>query len=280
MNCAACATEFTPRREHGRFCSASCRSKARRAPDAVQTIMMVGDVHVPYHDRRAWDCALAAAEHIRPDVFVIMGDFIDCYVCSRFDKAPTRFALLDDELKEARIELAKLEALGLSRVVYVEGNHEHRLTSYVIRNAPALAGLVGIDSALRIRQRGWEWLPYPAHVDVGDLRIQHEPLVGGKHGPRRSLETGGARSWAAGHSHHGGVAYAGTPDGESIYSFSTGWLGDYQSLAFDYCSPTRARQDWRHGFCLAYQAEGRTVGGQFISINSGSCIVEGRRVSA
>jgi hypothetical protein len=239
--------------------------------------MLLGDVHVPYHDRRAWETALAAIDAVRPDVVAIMGDFVDCYTCSRFDKAPTRFTLLEDEIREARLELAKIEA---PRVVYLEGNHEHRLTSYVIRNAPALAGMVSLESALRIRSRDWEWVPYPSHLDVGDLRLRHEPLVGGKYGIRRTLDTGGSRSWASGHTHSGGVAYAGTPDGDGIYAFSTGWLGDYSSLAFDYCSPVRARQDWRHGFALAYQREGRTIGGQFVAIQDGACVVNGRRICA
>jgi predicted phosphodiesterase len=239
--------------------------------------MMVSDVHVPYHDKRAWETAVAASEDLKPDVIVIGGDFLDCYVCSKFDKAPTRFSLLSDELREARTELAKLNA---SRVIYVEGNHEHRLTSYVIRNTAPLAGLVSIESALRIRERGWQWVPYPQHVTIGDLRIQHEPMLGGKYGAIRTLESGGAISWAFGHTHTGQVASMGTPDGSEIHAVNTGWLGDFDSLAFDYCSPAMARQRWRHGFGLFYQDRGKTISAQFVQIINGACVVNGRRVAA
>jgi predicted phosphodiesterase len=238
-------------------------------------ILVVPDIHFPYHDEAAWGTVVSAIRKIKPDRVVFLGDAIDCYVVSHFDRSPTRFPCLADELAVARKQLARVEA---DAVTILEGNHEYRLFKFLRKNAPALLGMISIPEELRLKERGWEWIPYPKNKRIGDVVFQHEPLLGGKYGAKRTLENGGGLSWCFGHTHAGEIVHGGTTEGRPTFSLNAGWLGDFSSLAFEYMPPVRARQTWRHGFGRIVQRNGRTIHAEFVPIIRGACVVDGRTV--
>lgn len=109
-------------------------------------LVVLGDIHIPFHDQRALQLVLAFLPTITPDVVVLNGDIADQYEISSFDKDPRRKASLVSELAEVESFLTLLrEIVPKSRIVYIYGNHEHRFHKYLIREAPALVGLKGMS---------------------------------------------------------------------------------------------------------------------------------------
>ena len=107
----------------------------------IETVFLP-DCHVPYLDERAWYKALDFIEESDPNDVVILGDFLDFYYLSSYDKFPG-FKAVGDEIAEGKLRLQELRQVFKGVVVYCEGNHEYRLKSSTTRReSPASSRLL------------------------------------------------------------------------------------------------------------------------------------------
>jgi len=250
----------------------------RGTSDDVQRAIAIPDLHAPYHDPLALATALAAINKLRPDAVLIMGDWFDCYEISDFTKSPERLYTFDDELRIGNELLDRVSAMGVKRVVFLEGNHENRLPRYLAKRAPELYSMLNMRKLAKIDERGWEWIPYESAVTIGKLHFSHEWGQSGKYAAQRALASTG-RCTIAGHNHRADISYGGTVDGERHVAATLGWLGDYDQLAFSYKKKWAARVEWIHGLgAIAWDATGR---GQvdFCPIIDGTALVWGQLIN-
>ena len=105
-------------------------------------IVIIGsDIHIPFQDNKAVEAFKAYCKEIQPSAIVLNGDVLDFYKLSRFVKGEGRNPY--EEISECQELLKSLkEACPNSEIYYVIGNHETRLETYVLNNAPHLASLV------------------------------------------------------------------------------------------------------------------------------------------
>lgn len=224
-------------------------------PWVSKRVLLIPDTHRPYHSRRAFQVMLkAAAEILRPDTIVVLGDFGDFYATSQHDKDPRRASRLKEELDDVSYGLDILDSLpGVRRKVYCAGNHEWRQARYISKYAPSLDGLVvSWEDYLRLGERGWELIPYKRIGVVGNLLVTHETGIGGVHAPKRVLDLAagmGATDIAFGHTHRLGMATLGSLNGRPRLSISCGWLGSHKSA--DYIHAIQAFSHYNHGFAYA-----------------------------
>lgn len=212
-------------------------------------VMATGDWHCPYHDDLAMETFFAAVEKVRPDVVVLLGDQVDCFTLSTFDKSPDRLHSFSDEIRVTNSLLDRLEAYGC-KVHFIEGNHEFRLQRYMARKAPELWGLVGMPELLKLEQRGWTWHKYRGEaLRIGKMSFKHDVGKCGKYAAFHSLEQYGGNI-TFGHTHRGGTVYQGTSKGSQRVALNTGWLGDVEAV--DYQHIEIARTYYQHGFGLVY----------------------------
>lgn len=107
-------------------------------PWATEVDLIFTDVHVPFHDTAALELMYAVASIVRPTRIINLGDFIDYYSISKFNKDPARILRLQDDIDEAQDILEKQrEIMGDIPYVYIEGNHEQRLQKK-LRSNPEL----------------------------------------------------------------------------------------------------------------------------------------------
>lgn len=251
---------------------------AQRSPGAPPTndtslTLVVPDMHFPYHDKVVWTVILQAITALQPQNIVIIGDALDAYPISFHPKTPARRATLRDELAIADVELITLaDACRGRRVIYCEGNHEHRLERYLIQNAPALYGLIDMPTLLKIEERGWEWVPYQDWIRIGKIAYSHEVGACGKNAAQQTLAAFG-NNIVFGHSHRGGLVYSGTVDGERHVALNVGWGGDADAV--DYMHKARTRE-WQHGFGLVEQDATGAGWCQFVPVINGRCVAHGR----
>jgi len=135
----------------------------------VFSAVIYGDTHVPFHDPQAVRLVQAIVKDLKPDVILNVGDLVDCWQISRFDKDPTRRDALQDNIDEARAHLAEMAHLSpKSRRVLLEGNHENRLTRLIwglegaARELPKLRLFqqsMTWPTLLELDAIGWEWVP-------------------------------------------------------------------------------------------------------------------------
>lgn len=105
--------------------------------------LAIGDLHIPFQDDVAIDACLRYADQHNPTIISIMGDMLDFYQVSTFSKNPIRSKRLFQEIEQGREFLTVLrERYPQARIIYYEGNHEARLTKYILDKAPQLTELL------------------------------------------------------------------------------------------------------------------------------------------
>lgn len=133
--------------------------------DGVKRLMVISDPHLGGgEDVFAWNCAVKAIGVVRPDILVLLGDVVDLESMSSHAAHGNRPSL-QAELDDANAKLDRVDELrkaaGCDRVVMLEGNHEDRYLRTLSQRLPAVIGAVKtISEHLRVRERGWEWVPF------------------------------------------------------------------------------------------------------------------------
>jgi hypothetical protein len=239
-------------------------------------VVVVSDVHAPYHDARAWAAFVAAVRLLRPDGLVIGGDFLDCYSISSHSRDPKRRANLAWEVDTAAVLLAELtEAAPTARKWYLEGNHEYRLPRYIADRAPELDGMaMSLAERMRFDRLGWTWVDSQSYLQTGKMCFAHGWRCGKYALPQSVQEWGGCLAF--GHSHRLGVWYSGDVRGSDHVGINTGWLGDVGAI--DYRYRATAERDWQHGFGVIEIAENGTAFAHAVPVIDGVTMVGNRTV--
>ena len=105
-------------------------------------ILVLPDCHYPHHDADSIDLVLRAAQDIGVTQAIDLGDLLDFYSVSRWEKDPTLAAEvgeISDEVRSAKYLFDYLNSLK-NGWFWLEGNHEVRFKSYAAKN-PTLRSL-------------------------------------------------------------------------------------------------------------------------------------------
>lgn len=252
--CGVAGKEFGPRKKAiaslilHESASAPVVSTAEYLKLSLQKILLIPDSHHPLHNRAAWELMMRVAERWRPDIILLLGDFLDFESLSMHAKSD-----LDGEgsalkeTEEANASLDRLDALGAKTKILVSGNHEHRLKRVIARMAPALDGAVSVPGLLRLAERGWEWVDYQEVRTLGQLNITHDTGSAGMYAHvSAQLKIGG--NVAIGHAHLLGMAFRGGYVGACFGHLTS-------KKATRYMSPAHVRHFHQLGFGTGSMAE-------------------------
>ena len=198
-------------------------------------------MHIPEYDLEAMSWALLGLDQAKIDGLILLGDVVSLDAVSRFQKPPKGLTILEEELEGGRGFFRGLDAEfpRLKERIYLFGNHEARLSAYLMRNAPALCELpqVQLRHLLGLRE-DWITVPYGQLVERQGVLFQHGKLFG-HNTCRRNLLLG--KSVVQGHSHRLGVVHHRFPGGAEIASIELGCLCKYEQ---SYTAVT----DWTHAY--------------------------------
>lgn len=245
----------------------------------MKTHLVVPDSHAHYshHNRRAEWLGKFIAE-CRPDVVVHIGDSADLPSLSGFDKGKRAFqgrtyrADIDTHLdfQDRLWNEVRKQKKKLPRRIFLEGNHEHRITR-AIETSPELEGTLSMDD-LQIPRWYDTFVPYdgstPGVIQLDGISYAHyfisgvmgRPL-GGEH-PAYSLLTKQYTSCTAGHSHLADFCVRTRADGRKLYGCLAGVYQDYDS---DWAG--ESNRLWWRGIVLKRNVQDGTYDPQFISLD-------------
>lgn len=228
-------------------------------PDRMTKVFLQPDMHCPFHDKRALELILRVMKHVKPEVGVVLGDHFDFYAVSDHQKDPKKRKDMAWEIAEGDAVLRMYEQLGVfKRRIFVEGNHEWRLTRYISNKAEdiyrtlAPAGLLQtrtLPESLDFARRGWEWVPYMDYGRIGSLHFTHDVERAGKTAHEHAqadFET----TTVIGHTHRMSLMVRGNYHGEHHVGGMFGWLGDWRQI--EYRHKMKMRREWPLGFGMAY----------------------------
>ncbi len=132
------------------------------------TELVMADLHIPYQDDTALSAMFSYIEdqHITPSTVCILGDLLDFYEISTFNKDPRRKNVAG-EIKDGKDFLIKLRNKWPdARIILAEGNHEQRLQRYIFRQASELTDLLDslLEDKLGLKDINAEYLVAPFHI--------------------------------------------------------------------------------------------------------------------
>jgi predicted phosphodiesterase len=177
------------------------------------------DIHAPFQDGRAIDLLCQIIEFIKPDTLINMGDWVDFYALSTFDKEPSRITKLQEELDGAFSIAQMINGVRIdgSKVMVLEGNHERRLRRYLAKH-PELSSLNALvfENLLRLNELGWSVSKEVDRVNFlnGRLRLKHGEFARKHSAYSAKAELENVRfqiNTISGHSHRLGSTYARGP---------------------------------------------------------------------
>jgi len=181
--------------------------------------IIVPDTHHPYHDEHSINSVLNFIKDQKPDKVILLGDHCDMYSVSGFDKNPDRAGQLQNELDVTFDFLSNLRRCAgfETEIIYLEGNHEHRLKRWLWKN-PELHGLrsLSIPSLLGLKELGISYRK--RYVWKNTLMFTHGKRIT-MYAPRWEIEDNGM-SGMSGHTHrvnsHSKTDYSGSKTWHSI----------------------------------------------------------------
>lgn len=204
-----------------------------------QTLLVISDLHIPYHSTTAIKRAIEIGKKDRCSGVIVLGDLVDFHKVSRYRHDPGA----PDIKTECRMAQHWLSILKLefSNVWYIPGNHEDRLQAYIKDNAPSLGMLdeIKLQNLLSLDEIGITYVE--GFIHCGDISFLHGHELGvSGMDPARKLFMKMKRSAICGHLHRPDSYYTRDGAGNLLHCHVLGHLGN-PSPEF------MPRNDWQHG---------------------------------
>lgn len=215
-----------------------------------QTVVVIGDVHIPHQNDNSVKAVLKCIADVKPDHMVINGDFLDFGCISHWTQN-----------KRRTLELARLKSdyiIGNSLLDEIDsrlpkgckkdflyGNHEIWVKD-LLEQMPALEGLVEPEHLLKLDERGYKVTAYNDFLQIGKLHITHGIYAGGNPVKKHLDEC--KVNVLFGHTHTVGMMLSSSIAREVAFSgYNHGCLCD---LAPEYMKGRP--HGWSHGFAIVH----------------------------
>lgn len=247
-------------------------------------VLVLPDLHIPHQDKPALRCALKAHELLRPARTIILGDWIDCEgfsshpVKSRAEHRAGTF--FEEEIRPCNLLLDRLQN-NTGHLIYIEGNHEHRVERMVAEKGGLWNDLADLVSPRRLLSEGrsnFTWVPYVPATQI--LKETSYPIAKDLiaiHGWSFATHVAAthlriAKKWSVvfGHCHRMDSATSRDPIDDTVYeAWSPGCLSKLQPLYMAH-NPT----NWVHGFSLVYVKDDLSSWTNYtVRIHKGRCVL-------
>lgn len=148
--------------------------------------LVISDLHQPFTDQLALNTVLERAHRFQPDIIVLLGDIIDFFKISRFPEAKKKKKKsVKEEMETTKKFLEELRyQFPGAEIIYYEGNHEDRLTRYIIQNATEIQDLIEnlLQEKLDLYKNNIKYVTEPFQIGKLWHLHGHEKPTGG-HNP-------------------------------------------------------------------------------------------------
>lgn len=173
----------------------------------AKRILLLSDIHIPYHSKQALTVAFDYGKKINPDTILLNGDTIDFFRISRFIKDPTKRKFKDELLMFKEFFDALDKTFPKAKKIFKIGNHEERYIQFLWEKAAELEGVeeFALTNILQKRAKGIEVIGDKRIIKAGGLNIIHgHEFASGFFSPvnvARGLYLRGKTSAIQGHNH-------------------------------------------------------------------------------
>lgn len=210
-------------------------------------VLVLPDMHIPYHDKMAILQAVTFGRRFSADSILINGDACDIHTLSRFETDPRekKFGL---EIEMMRLFFKWLrEVFPKAAIIYKMGNHDERYDSFMIRSAPELIGVDVFEwsNILKLAEHRVTLVKDKRPIQIGDLTVIHGHeyrfAISNPVNPARGLFLRSKSYAMCSHFHQSSYHTEKTINDKRIATWSTGCLCDLHPRYLPF-------NNWSHGF--------------------------------
>ena len=155
-------------------------STVKKSDPKVGRVLVLSDIHIPYHDKAALAVAMSFAEDYAPTVIVLNGDILDFHEVSSHPQDKHNVITFEDELSEGRQFLRALRASHpLAEIAFTMGNHEDRLQRYLTNRAPELSSMteLALDRVLDFEALKIRFINADDKYPIGPIEVFHGSII-------------------------------------------------------------------------------------------------------
>jgi len=215
-----------------------------KLPTSCNNILIISDLHIPYHDIEAVTVALDYGVKEKVNTIFINGDLIDFHGLSRFEKDPRKRSV-KEEFDAAKSFLISLrEAFPTQSIYWLKGNHCIRYEKWLMTKVYEVFDdeYYHLEQRLALNEQKITLIDDKVLVKAGKLAITHgHHIMRGFFAPVNSARGAWMKSKQSviiGHVHKVSNHVEVNLDGDSYGCWSTGSLcelkPDYSPLASNY----------------------------------------------
>jgi len=214
----------------------------------AKRLLVLSDIHIPYHNIEALTCAFDFAKGEKPDAILLNGDTLDFFGLSRFSKDPKARSFAH-ELKTFKEFMDVVKKTFNAKIYFKIGNHEERYFHFLWMKAHEIVGVeeFELENIIKSRAEGIEIIKDKRIIKAGDLNIIHGHEFGGSvFSPvniARGLFLKGKVSAMQGHNHCSSSHVERDMNGGVVKTWSLGCLCE---LHPSYLPINK----WNHGFAI------------------------------
>lgn len=234
-------------------------------PTLIKKTLWIGDIHGRFYNKKSLEMAINYGIKESCDSVIILGDFLDFYGDSKFDKNPSlAFIFEEQEWGQDMLELLQ-DTFGY--VVLKQGNHDIRRERHIERlsvTKPELMGMARYDDYLFFDRCHVNFVEDYRHIVYGKLNGIHGHEYqggGGIHVAYNRLHKTFDNTISA-HSHKSNSVIMNTINGNIYGSWVIGCLCDLH--------PRYApKNNWNNGFAITekdttgdFEVNNRSIFGQ------------------
>jgi predicted phosphodiesterase len=214
----------------------------------AKRLLVLSDIHIPYHSIDAITCAFDYAKKEKPDAILLNGDTIDFFGLSRFMKDPKKRSVAH-ELQAFKELVDVIKKTFNAKIYFKIGNHEERYFHFLWMKAHEIVGVeeFELENIIKARAEGIEIIKDKRIMKAGDLNIIHGHEFGGSvFSPvniARGLFLRGKVSAMQGHNHQTSEHTESNMNGEITTTWSLGCLSELHPAYLPI-------NKWNHGFAI------------------------------
>jgi predicted phosphodiesterase len=215
----------------------------------ARKVLILSDVHVPYHDETALQLAIDKGKEEGVDAVLLNGDFMDFYGVSRYATDPGQRNFADElEMGRAMLEYLRSEFAGC-QIWWKLGNHEERWAAWIWQRAPEVYGVedFSIAKLMRTEKHNVRIISDMEPINIGGLTVLHGHeyrfAISNPVNPARGLYMRSKVSSMMGHLHQSSEHTESDLKGRLVTTWSVGCLCQLR--------PRYAPLNkWNHGFAV------------------------------
>lgn len=152
--------------------------KPFKLPTACNNILLISDLHIPYHSITAITAALDYGKKEEVNTIIILGDLLDFHQISRFQRDPRKRSVrfeFDSAKEFLRVLRANFPNAG---IYWAMGNHDVRWEHYLMAKAPEIFDdpYFRLEERLKLSEERIHTIDDKTILKLGKLNAHHGHL--------------------------------------------------------------------------------------------------------